>query len=167
MTYKYNGIIKNDFSAAPGVSTTIFVQGCPHKCFNCHNPETWSFNGGQEFTTETMQEVLDALKANGIKRSLSIMGGEPLCPQNIPLTLYIIDNVIKELPEIEIYVWTGYLYEELLQSTDTALKTILGLINVLIDGPYIDSERDITLKMRGSRNQRIINLKEVYKNESL
>lgn len=156
---KYAGINYNDFAAAPGVSLTVFTQGCPHRCARCQNPDTWNFNEGKEFTDDILNNIILGLTTNNIQRSLCIMGGEPLCPENIPLTYEIIQAVKKELPKTPIYIWSGYLYEELVSTTDTALKKILTIADYLIDGPYIDSQRDITLKMRGSRNQRIINLK--------
>lgn len=156
---RYAGIIKNDFAAAPGVSLSFFTQGCPHRCHGCHNPETWDFDGGREFTYETLSSIIQGLTANGIKRNLCIMGGEPLCPDNLFLTLLVIQTVKKELPDVNIYIWTGYLYEDLKKSTDTTLKNILQLTDVLIDGPYIESQRDISEFMKGSRNQRIIHLK--------
>ena len=76
---RYAGLIRNDFSAAPGISVSFFTQGCPNHCLGCHNPETWDFNGGKEFTYDILNEIVDALTANGVKRSLSILGGEPLC----------------------------------------------------------------------------------------
>jgi anaerobic ribonucleoside-triphosphate reductase activating protein len=159
---RYSGIIKNDMAAAPGISVTFFTQGCPHHCSGCQNPETWDFKGGMKFTKEVYQEVIDALKENGIYRSLSIMGGEPLCEENVPLTLSLIKNVRKELPEIQVYIWTGYTLEELINRNDVMVRTILRLADYLIDGPFILEERDITLPMCGSRNQRVINLNEVH-----
>ena len=155
---KYSGIIKNDFSSAPGVCVTVFVQGCPFRCHGCHNPETWSFNGGKEFNSSVLEEIFQALTANNIHRNFCIMGGEPLCKENLPLTALLVETVRTKFPNIKIYVWTGYVYEELLKDSDTQLKNIISQINCLIDGPYIESERDVTLKMRGSRNQRIIDL---------
>lgn len=157
---KYAGINFNDFSAAPGVSLTVFAQGCPHRCEGCHNPETWDFNGGKEFTLNTLTSIINGIIANDIQRSLCIMGGEPLCPENAFLTYTIISSVKNYLPKTPIYIWTGYLYEDLQKSSDVYIKSILQLTDFLIDGPYKKEERDITLKMRGSRNQRIINLTE-------
>ena len=158
---KYAGIIKNDLSAAPGVSVSFFTQGCPHHCPGCHNPETWDFNGGKEFTYDVLNEVIDALTANGVNRSLSILGGEPLCEQNIFLTLLVVKTVKEALPDTKIYIWTGYYYDELLkENSDSHLKAILDYTDYLIDGTYIQSLRDITLPMRGSSNQNIIDLKE-------
>lgn len=152
---KYSGIIYNDFSAAPGISLTFFTQGCPHRCYKCHNPETWDFNGGQDFSENLIQDILNGLVANNIKRNFCIMGGEPLCPENTELTLKLIQEVKQKYNWCKIYVWTGYIYEELTLPTQ---KEILNLIDVLIDGPFIEELKDLTLPMRGSYNQRIINL---------
>lgn len=159
---KYAGLIKNDFSAAPGISTTFFVQGCPFHCEGCHNKDTWDFEGGKEFTPQTLDDIISALTANNISRNLCIMGGEPLCQENQFLTHLIIKTVKEQLPEIKIYIWTGYLYEDLLKNPNPHLEEILSLSDVLIDGPYIASLRDITLQMRGSSNQRIIELHQNF-----
>lgn len=155
---KYAGLIKNDINAAPGLCVSFFSQGCPHRCKNCQNPETWDFKGGKEFTQEVLTEIIEALSAQGIERKFCIMGGEPLCEENIFLTCLIIKEVRKYLPKVEIYLWTGYLYEDLLKSTNPQILNVLTEINYLIDGPYIEELRDITLEMRGSSNQRIIDL---------
>ena len=155
---KYAGLNLNDMSAAPGVSVSFFTQGCPHRCKGCHNPETWDFDRGQEFTYDVLNRILDGLTANGISRSLAIMGGEPLCEENEFLTLLVISQIKEKLPETKIYVWTGFYYEDLLKKSTPHIKNILEQIDVLIDGPYVDSLRDVTLPMRGSSNQNIINL---------
>ena len=84
---KYAGIIKNDIAAGEGVNVTFFSQGCPFRCEGCHNPETWDFEAGKEFTPQTLNDILESLSANGIQRNLSIMGGEPLAPENVFLTV--------------------------------------------------------------------------------
>ena len=157
---RYAGLIRNDLAAAPGVSVSFFTQGCPHRCKGCHNPETWSFGAGKEFTYEVLNEIVDALRANNVKRNLCIMGGEPLCPENEFLTLLIIKTVKEKYPDTKVYIWTGYYYDFLLKHGTTHLSQILELTDVLIDGPYIESMRDTTLLMRGSSNQNIIYLKE-------
>ena len=157
---KYAGVIRNDVAAAPGVCYTFFVQGCDRHCPGCHNPETWDFEGGQEFTVGTINKVIEGIKANGIQRDFCVMGGEPLADQNLFLTYPMVTAVREEYPDIKIYLWTGYTYEELMERHNHRLTDILATIDVLIDGPYIEKERDISLFMRGSRNQRIINLKE-------
>jgi anaerobic ribonucleoside-triphosphate reductase activating protein len=158
-TMRYSGLIRNDLAAAPGVSVSFFTQGCPHKCKGCHNPETWSFNGGKEFTPQVLDEIYEALGANGIERSFCVMGGEPLCPENVFLTLLVIGEVKRHFPTVKIYLWTGYYYEVLKKRTDAHTQQILKLVDVLIDGPYEEHLRDVSLPMRGSSNQSIIELK--------
>lgn len=156
---KYAGINYNDIVNGEGVSLSVFLQGCPHRCPGCFNPETWNFDGGKEFTDETLRKIINGLSANGINRNLSILGGEPLCPENIPLTAMIIKAVKQSLPETQIYIWTGYLYEELIKVLDENLAYILDNTDILIDGPFIESLKDLTLPLRGSSNQRVLNLK--------
>lgn len=157
---RYSGIIRNDLAAAPGVSVSFFTQGCPHRCKGCHNPETWDFNGGKEFTHKTLEEIYDALRANKVARSFCIMGGEPLCEENLFLTLLVLKEVRQHFPQVKTYLWTGYYYNDLIHKSSPYITQILDLVDVLIDGPYIESKRDITLPLRGSSNQSIINLKE-------
>ena len=162
---RYSGLLRNDLAAAPGVSVSFFTQGCPHRCKGCHNPETWDFEGGKEFTPKVLDEIYEALHANNIKRSFCIMGGEPLCEENLFLTYLVLTEVKKHFPDVKVYIWTGYYYEQLLKKTDPKMKEILELTDVLIDGPYIEARRDITLPLRGSSNQSIIYLKETENGE--
>ena len=155
---RYSGLNLNDLAAAPGLCVTLFMQGCPHHCPGCHNPETWDFEGGKEFTLSTLQSIIDGLTAQGIQRNFCVMGGEPLCYENSYLTAAMVTAVKQQVPDAKIYVWTGYTYERLLEIDCPHINTVLRLADVLIDGPYIEAERDITLPMRGSRNQRIIDL---------
>lgn len=155
---RYSGLILNDIAAAPGLCVSFFTQGCPHHCPGCHNPETWSFDGGKEFTAETLDKIITGLTAQDIQRSLCIMGGEPLCEENAFLTNVVIREVKHKVPEVKIYIWSGYTYEELQKTSDPHVLSSLALADYLIDGPYIEAERDLTLEMRGSRNQRIIDL---------
>lgn len=162
-TMRYSGIIRNDLAAAPGISVSFFTQGCPHRCKGCHNPETWDFEGGKEFTNDTLKEIYEALQANSIVRSFCVMGGEPLCEENLFLTLLVLKEVKQHFPQIKTYLWTGYYYQDLLKNSDPHMAMVLELVDVLIDGPYVESKRDITLPMRGSSNQSIIDLKEKRK----
>ncbi len=157
---RYSGLITNDITAAPGLCVSFFTQGCPHRCPGCHNPETWDFNKGKEFTSETLDTIIKALTAQNIQRNLCIMGGEPLCEENAFLTCLVIGEVKRRVPNTKIYIWSGYTYEELIARGNPHIRDSLRLADVLIDGPYIAAERDITLEMRGSRNQRIIDLSE-------
>ena len=158
---KYAGLIKNDLAAAPGISVSFFTQGCPHRCPGCHNPETWDFEGGKEFTAQVLEDIYEALSANGIKRNFCIMGGEPLCEENLFLTMMVLQNVRAKFPDIKVYVWTGYYYEELKKITNPKMKLILEMADVLIDGPFIEAKKDLTLKMCGSTNQHIIDLRKI------
>ena len=154
---KFNDVVDCD----QGICVSLWTQGCPHHCNNCHNPETWNFNGGREVPIENViQTILDGIKKNNIKRNFSVLGGEPLCPENKKDVLKIIWAVRHDYPNIKIFLWTGYIYEELLAKKDDYITNILNNIDVLIDGPYIDELRDITLPLRGSSNQRIIQLKK-------
>ena len=157
---RYAGINFNDMSAAPGISVSVFLQGCPHHCKGCHNPETWDFDGGKEFTFEVLQSIIKGLNENGIQRSLAIMGGEPLCEENAFLSLLIIEETKKHSPRTPIYIWSGYTYEVLKRNSNPHIQRCLELADFLIDGPYIEELRDVTLSMRGSSNQNIISLKE-------
>ena len=159
---RYSGVIYNDITAAPGLCVTFFTQGCPHQCHGCHNPQTWDFEGGIEFTPDVLDEIVEGLTAQGIQRSFCVMGGEPLCAENEFLTLLVIKTVKDKLPEVPVYIWSGYTYEELSKKGGHA-GSALKLADYLIDGPYIENLRDITLDMRGSSNQRIINLHEIDK----
>ena len=157
---KYAGLIRNDLAAAPGVSVSFFTQGCPHRCPGCHNPETWDFNGGKEFTPKVLEEIHEALRANGVERSFCIMGGEPLCDDNLFLTYMVLKEVKAHFPKVKVYIWTGYYYEDLLKRGNPKIPKILEMTDVLIDGPYIEEHRNVSLPMRGSSNQSVIYLKE-------
>ena len=147
-------LIKNDTVNGEGICVSLWVQGCPHHCKGCHNPEQWDFNGGEYKNNDILlEEIYDAISANGIQRNFSILGGEPLAPQNINDTYYILWKVKQRYPSIKTFVWTGYTLEQL---KNMYKDTLLENIDVLIDGPFIKAERDITLKFRGSKNQRIL-----------
>ena len=152
---RYAGVIRNDVAAAPGVCYTFFVQGCPHHCPGCFNEETWDFHGGTPYTPEVKWEIIKLISANNITRNFSVLGGEPLAPQNVEMTWEVIDAVRHAYPHIEITLWTGYTYEELMVQPDSTLLNILNTIDVLVDGPFIEEEKDLSLRLRGSRNQHI------------
>lgn len=143
-------INKNDVINGQGICVSVWTQGCPHRCKGCHNPESWSFSGGYEVDeNEIIEKILQYLVENGVQRNLSILGGEPLCPENIDFTIALLAQAKEKYPMIKTFVWTGYRMEEFSKET-------LENIDVLIDGPFILEERDITLKLRGSKNQRIL-----------
>ena len=154
---RYAGIIYDDFAAAPGVCLTFFVQGCPHHCEGCHNPETWDFNGGKTVPADLIDPICEKLNDGGIHRKFCIMGGEPLCEENLFLTNLIVSEVRKRLPKQEIYLWTGYTYNQLINKSNQNLKNILSNIDYLIDGPYIQELATKGIDYRGSINQRCWN----------
>ena len=120
----------------------------------CHNPQTWDFNGGYEVNEQELaQNIISGIKKNDVLRNFSLLGGEPLCPQNFNYALHIIKKVKEEYPNIITFVWTGDLLENI---QNDYRKEILQYIDVLIDGPFILSQRDVTLELRGSTNQRVL-----------
>ena len=158
---KYAGLMENDFSDGSGVCVSLWAQGCPHHCPGCHNPETWDFNGGYDVPDDIRGEIVKAISANGITRNFSILGGEPLCDENIDFVLNVITAVRTAYPNIKIYIWSGYTFAELIAKDDDRIIKILKQANYLIDGKYIQELRDTTLPLRGSSNQKIISLDEL------
>ena len=149
----YGKIIRNDIANGPGLRVSLFVSGCRNHCKGCFQPETWDFAFGKPFTRETEDEIIAALRPTWIQ-GLSILGGEPMEPENQEALLPFLERVKAELPDKDIWLYTGYTYETLSGSR------LLSLADVLVDGPFIEAEKDISLCFRGSRNQRIIRLKE-------
>jgi anaerobic ribonucleoside-triphosphate reductase activating protein len=147
---RYHQIEKCSVENGLGVRTTIYLSGCVHRCKNCHNPETWDFNGGNEFKEETKEELFSYLALPYIN-GITFSGGDPLCSYDEVLEL---TKEIKErFPDKTIWVYTGYTLEELIKGQKEA---ILEYIDVLVDGRYVDELRDVTLPFRGSSNQRIL-----------
>ena len=151
---RYNGIIKNDTANGTGFHVSFFVQGCPHRCKGCFNPETWDFNGGAPYTDDVKEEIISAIGANGVQRNLSILGGEPLASENLYMVSDLIKAVKEAYPNIKIYLWTGY-YMEQLNKDNTYINYILNNLTYLIDGPFIEEQKNLNLELRGSDNQRI------------
>ena len=150
---RYNTIRKMDISNGPGVRVSIFMQGCAFHCENCFNPETWDFNGGEEFTEDTIKTVLDLCAPSHIA-GLSILGGEPMHPLNIQATTTLAKAFKEKYPNKTLWVWSGFLFDRDLNDLD-----ILKYIDVLVDGQYKDELHDFTLQYRGSSNQRVIDVK--------
>ena len=154
---RYNLIRMMDISNGPGVRVSIFMQGCEFRCENCFNPETWDFRGGKEFTDSTIKEVLDYADKDHIE-GLSILGGEPLHPKNIEGTARLAKAFKERYPNKNVWVWTGYLFEELSKDEE-----VFKYIDVLVDGRYVDELHDFNLKWRGSSNQRVIDIEKSLK----
>lgn len=151
--------IKNvDVANGPGVRVSLFVSGCPHHCPGCFNQESWDFGYGRPFDQEAMNEILRLLKPNHIK-GFSLLGGEPFASQNQKAVLDIVRRVRNEYPDKEIWCWTGYRFEDLEAGrVGEHSRKLLEEIDVLIDGPFIEIQKDLSLRFRGSANQRIINV---------
>lgn len=152
---RYNAIIPNDVVNGEGVCTSFFVQGCPHHCPGCFNEETWDFHGGKPYTSELKWEIIKLIGANDLHRNFSVLGGEPLAPENVEMVSEVIDAVRHAYPDITIFLWTGYVLEEVSSRDSEFVNQILDEIDVLIDGPFFEAERDLSLRLRGSKNQRI------------
>ncbi|MBQ8997734.1 MAG: anaerobic ribonucleoside-triphosphate reductase activating protein [Clostridium sp.] len=153
---RFSKIKNNDIANGEGIVLSLWTQGCPHHCKGCFNLETWDFDGGREFTAKDKQYIFDNIDKNNIKRNLSILGGEPLCPQNIEGVISLCRDFKEVYPDKKIYVWTGYVLEDF----NELQNDLLQYIDVLIDGKFEIENKDLTLKLRGSRNQRIIYLKK-------
>ena len=154
---KYAKIRKMDISNGEGVRVSLFVQGCSFHCKNCFNQETWDFNGGKEFTTAEIQKIIELANKDYIA-GLSVLGGEPLHSNNVDEVLHIVATFKEKFPNKDIWLWTGFKFEDAIK--DSKRKFILRNIDVLIDGQFEEDKKDITLKWRGSSNQRVIDCKK-------
>lgn len=154
---RYNKIRKMDISDGPGIRVSIFMQGCAFHCKNCFNPETHDFNGGKEFTEETIDKILE-LCDNDTIEGLSILGGEPMHPTNIEGTTRLAKAFKEVYPNKTIWVWSGFLFDR-----DLKNEEVLNYIDVLVDGQYVDELHNPTLKWRGSENQRVIDVQKSLK----
>lgn len=148
----YCGIKKVDIANGPGVRVSLFVSGCRNHCPGCFQPETWAFDYGDPFTRTTEDEIMEALRPSWIQ-GLSILGGDPMEPENQEALLPFLRRVRAELPEKDVWLYTGYRLESVSGSL------LLALADVVVDGPFVEAEKDISLAFRGSRNQRIIYLR--------
>ena len=155
---RYAGILENDFVNGQDVCVSFWCQGCPLRCPGCHNPQTWDFESGLEAKEEDlMDHILELLTANDIQRNLSILGGEPMCEQNVKFVDLLIYWVKKIYPNTRIYLWSGYTLEQLqvMAKFNKNIYNVLNNIDMLAAGPFILAERDITLPFVGSRNQKV------------
>lgn len=150
----YAEIKKVDIANGPGVRVSLFVSGCRNHCKGCFNPETWDFDYGRPFTRATEDEIIEALRPSWIQ-GLSILGGEPTEEENAAVLIPFLKRVRAALPDKDIWLYSGYTYETLRD------KEILTLADVLVDGPFLLEQKDAGLAFRGSRNQRIIDLRGI------
>lgn len=159
----YGQIKKTDIANGEGVRVSLFVSGCRRRCPNCFNPETWSFGYGKPFTAGTEAEIYEALSKSYIN-GLTVLGGEPFEPENQRALLPFLRRVRTKFPEKTIWCYSGSTLEEILAPDNAyhceATEALLHLIDVLVDGPFIEAQKDISLKFRGSSNQRLIDMKK-------
>ena len=158
---RYHKIRKMDISNGPGVRVSIFMQGCEFHCNNCFNPETWDFKDGEEFNEDTINKVLKLSDKDYIV-GLSILGGEPMHPKNIEGTTLLAKAFKEKYPNKNIWVWSGYLFDK-----DLKDKEVLKYIDVLVDGRFVESLADPTLKWKGSSNQRVIDVQKSLKQNQI
>lgn len=152
--------IKNcDIADGPGVRISLFVSGCRHHCKGCFNAETWDFNFGQPYTEETEAELLRLLKPDYIQ-GFTLLGGEPFEPENQVVLVHLLKKIRETYPQKNIWCYTGYLYDvDLVEGGKVfteVTREMLSYIDVLVDGEFIEAEKDLSLEFRGSRNQRIV-----------
>ena len=149
----YCGLKKIDIANGLGVRVSLFVSGCRNHCAGCFQPETWDFDYGDPFTPAVENETMEALSPPWIQ-GLSILGGEPMEPENQKALLPFLRRVKETMPDKDIWLYTGYLLEQV------ALSPLLSYVDVIIDGPFMETEEDAGLAFRGSRNQRVMALRD-------
>ena len=161
-TIFYGNIKKTDIADGPGVRVSLFVSGCRNRCKECFQPETWAFDYGRPFTEETEKEILSALSPEFIS-GLTVLGGEPLEPENQQTLLPFLKKVKKQFPDKTVWLYSGFTFEELFSDSCRActpeIKEILTFSDVLVDGRFMHDKKNLRLKFRGSSNQRLIDLK--------
>lgn len=164
----YGKIRENDIANGSGVRVSLFVSGCRNHCKNCFQPETWDFNYGEPYTQETEQHIIESLSRPYIQ-GLTLLGGEPLEPENQVVLVRLLRKVKETYPEKDVWCYTGYTLEQALQNGShcrcDVTDELLSFVDVLVDGRYEDELRDISIKFRGSSNQRLIDMREERKND--
>ena len=157
----YGAIKKTDVADGSGVRVSLFVSGCRNHCPGCFQPETWNFDFGQPFTQETENEIIKALEPSFIT-GFSLLGGEPFEQENQEVLAPFLEKIKQIYPKKDIWCWTGYVLEKDLQEGGRKhapfTDRMLACIDVLVDGPFIQEQRNLMLEFRGSENQRIIKL---------
>ena len=150
--------IKNcDIANGPGVRVSLFVSGCTHHCPGCFNQVAWDFDYGEPFTEETIQTILSMLRPDYI-RGLTLLGGEPFEPQNQPAIVELLRRIKAELPAKSIWAFSGYLYDDIVSGKLGNTKEYLSYLDVLVDGPFVQAKKNLSLRFRGSENQRLIDI---------
>ena len=162
---KKNPIKENDVAIGPGVRMSVWFQGCPHKCTGCFNEETWDKDGKGDVYNEThLQKIISILGSSPVHKDLSILGGEPLVNYNIDAVIDICKNIKKIFPNVQIWIWSGFLFETLIKLEK--FQELVNYFDVLVDGKFEIDKKDLTLMYRGSSNQRVIDIKETLQNNN-
>ncbi|WP_395546891.1 MULTISPECIES: anaerobic ribonucleoside-triphosphate reductase activating protein [unclassified Lacrimispora] len=163
---RYAKIRSMDISNGEGIGISLFTQGCRFHCKNCFNTETWDFNGGKEWSEEVKKDFLRLAADPHIKR-ISLLGGEPLADENLNGVLELINEIRLSFPQKNIWLYSGFTWEEVFNGYSEIRKEIISKCDVMIDGRYVDELRDISLKWKGSTNQNVIDVQESIKHERL
>ncbi len=154
----YATIKKNDIANGKGVRVSLFVSGCRHHCKNCFNREAWDFSFGTLYTQETEREILDAIDHSYVA-GLSLLGGEPFEPENQEVLIELLKAFRARFPDKNVWCYSGFTFEELISgAAGERAREMLSLIDVLVDGRYIEEQKDLSLLFRGSANQRILDV---------
>jgi anaerobic ribonucleoside-triphosphate reductase activating protein len=166
----YGMIKKFDIADGEGVRVSLFVSGCTNHCFNCFQPETWDFDYGQPYTKDTENEIIEALKPSYIQ-GLTLLGGDPFEFQNQREVVKLLRRMKAELPDKNVWAYTGFILDQDLLDGGRrhceVTDEMLSYIDVLVDGPFIDAQKNISLAFRGSENQRVIDLKKSLKEKEV
>lgn len=151
--------IKNcDIANGPGIRVSLFVSGCTHRCKGCFNEVAWDFNYGEPFTEETIDTILNMLRPSYV-RGLTLLGGEPFEPQNQGTVVELLRQIKKEMPQKSIWAFSGYLFEkDILSGRLGDCSEYLSYLDVLVDGPFVEAKKNLSLRFRGSENQRLIDV---------
>ena len=159
----YADIKTVDVANGPGIRVSLFVSGCTHHCLECFNPETWDFNFGKPFGQEEIDRILSCMDHSYI-RGLSLLGGEPFEPENQASVLELMHQARARFPEKDIWSYSGYLFEQLAEGkVGLHSRSMLEQLDVLVDGPFVLAQKDLSLRFRGSRNQRVIDVPATFK----
>lgn len=161
----YGAIKKCDIANGVGVRTVLFVSGCTHHCKGCFQPETWNFDYGERYTKETEDEIIESLRPDYVD-GITLLGGEPFEPENQRELVKLLRRIKKELPQKTVWSFSGYTYEELTGDSRAACevtKEMLSMLDVLVDGEFVEAKRNISLRFRGSENQRLIDMNKTRK----
>ena len=161
----YGAIKECDIANGVGVRTVLFVSGCTHHCKGCFQPETWNFDYGERYTKETEDEIIESLRPDYVD-GITLLGGEPFEPENQRELVKLLRRIKKELPQKTVWSFSGFTYEELTGDSRAVCEVtneMLSMLDVLVDGEFVEAKRNISLRFRGSENQRLIDMNKTRK----